>query len=195
MQGRAWRLVVPLCFLSNDRHSVEYDPKVYTRVLSNGERLRLSYFVGQNDILSYISQIAAPEGFSAHSANLAHTIPRLADSLRRLTRFHHRLYQSNRGNYAIDVMNGQQTWLSQQGFLKVAIFATQAGTFTYIRWNQGSILCQGDSLLAQKPEKLAVASFWAWVRKTMLSDITLRKPWNYARKHLTLVLVNVMIFM
>jgi len=33
MQGRAWRLVVPLCFLSNDRHSGEYGLSAYTRIL------------------------------------------------------------------------------------------------------------------------------------------------------------------
>jgi len=52
-------------------------------------------------------QFAAPEGFSANWSALAHTIPRIADSFSRLTRFHHSLFRVDWTDYAISSLPGQ----------------------------------------------------------------------------------------
>jgi len=52
-------------------------------------------------------QISAPEGFSTGWSALAHTIPRVADSLSKPTRFHHGLFGVDWTDYATTVTTGQ----------------------------------------------------------------------------------------
>ena len=52
-------------------------------------------------------QISAPEGYSNGWSDLAHTIPRVADSLSRYTRFHLSLFGVDWTDYATTAPTGQ----------------------------------------------------------------------------------------
>ena len=52
-------------------------------------------------------QISAPEGFSTGWSALAHTIPRVADSLSKYTRFHLSLFGVDWKDYATTTQTGQ----------------------------------------------------------------------------------------
>ena len=69
-------------------------------------------------------QVSAPEGFSAGWSALAHTIPRVADSLSKHTRFHHGLFGVDWTDYATTVPTGQLPGAAEEKYFPVLICFT-----------------------------------------------------------------------